>query len=115
VDQQTNTMGTVSLGLGITTVVLMFVGFCIGFIPFVSLLALFLWPLEAISATAAIATGFLGMRAAATMDGAGKGASIVGIVLGAAWYVFQLVVIGLVVVLFGFTFLLALLGAASGS
>ncbi len=90
-----NTTGNIALGTGIGVIVLQLVIFCTGMIPFVNFVNLLLFPLVLILDVVAIVTGVMGMKKAALLDGAGKGPSIAGLVIG----ILHLLFIGFLVVL----------------
>ena len=77
--EETNTTANVALGAGIGVIVLQFLSFCLGLIPFVGLiLFMVIFVLDIV----AIGAGFKGRKDAATMGGAGKTQATVGMAIG---------------------------------
>jgi hypothetical protein len=107
VEHQTNVAATVSLSAGIATVVLMVVHLCMSVVPFVSMCALLVYPLHFLSAIVALVSGIVGYRTAALMEDVGKSASITGVAISICYFVFQLVVCGLGLMLTGSMFLVS--------
>ncbi|MEO1268240.1 MAG: hypothetical protein AAFX99_09085 [Myxococcota bacterium] len=103
-----NTAATVSLLSGLGLIASFFIGMCLGFIPFIGLLALLLYPLDWILAIVAVVAGFMGIRESA-QSGEGKFESIVGMVIGFGFMILQLGLIGLVIALGGFGVVMAML------
>ena len=114
-DSRQNTAATASLVCAVSLVVCYFVGMCVGMIPFVGLLALFLMPIEWILAIVGSITGILGYRASKTMDGSGSVAGLTGAVVCGGWIILQLMVWGMVFVLFAGTLVFTLMAAVIDS
>ncbi len=95
-------MANVSLACGAGLIVLFFIGMCIGFIPFVGMLAILLYPLDWLLAIAAVITGALGIKQSAQFGGQGKGQAIAGMVMGLGFMLLQIGLIVLVFALGGF-------------
>lgn len=64
----------------------------IGFIPFVGLLSLFIYPINLILAIASVITGIIGIRRAKE-TGVGQGQAIAGTIIGSLYLLLQLVII----------------------
>lgn len=88
-NDEPNLLGNVSLGAAILLVVLYVIGMCVGLIPFVGILAIFLLPVEGILAVVAIATGALGYQRSKDLDGAGAMPSLFGAGVASAWLLLQ--------------------------
>jgi hypothetical protein len=110
VEHQTNVAATVSLAAGIATVVLMVVHLCMSVVPFVSMCALLVYPLHFLSAIVALVSGIVGYRAAALMEDVGKSASVTGVAISICYFVFQLVVCGLGLMVGGLAALVSVIG-----
>lgn len=96
---QSNPWGTVSLGLGVATWVVWFLGMCAGMIlPFLSTMA---FPVTWLMALAGLVVGVIGYRTAMVTDGSGRGASLGGLALNLAWIVLQLLIMLMLFVMFG--------------
>ncbi len=88
-DEESNVVANVSLGAGIGAVVLFFIHFIVGCIPFLGILASLLFPFEIILAIVAIVCGGIGLSTANQLEeGTGKAQSIVGLVLGLGYFLF---------------------------
>ena len=94
-EQQTNVAATVSLAAGIATVVLMVVQMCMSVVPIISMCAVLILPLHFLSAITALLSGIIGYRTAALMEDVGKSASITGIAISIAYFLFMIVMCGL--------------------
>lgn len=112
---QPNTAATVSLVCGISLVVLWIGGMCLGFVPIIGFLALFLMPIEWMVAIAGVVTGIIGYRTSKTMNGQGSGAAIAGAAISTCWLAFQLMIWASVFLIlvgtFAFTLLLVVVDA----
>lgn len=96
---QANPWALGSLGLGLATWVLWFVGFCVGaLVPFLGSAA---YPLSWATAIAGLAAGFLGYRTAMVTDGSGRASALAGIALNVSWILLQLLLIALAVLAVG--------------
>ena len=96
-----NNLALISMIAGVALAVCFVVGTCIGFIPFVGFLSLFLYPVDWILAIVALVTGILGYRQAGLCGGLGLGQSIAGMVIGGLFILMQVVVILMVLVIGG--------------
>lgn len=95
-----NQPATISLVAAITMLALSILSMCIGFIPFVGMLSLFIYPINVALAITSIITGILGIRRAAE-TGAGKGKAIAGTIIGSLYLLLQLVMIVIIVMMGG--------------
>lgn len=100
-----NTPALVSAIAAAALVVSFFIGVCIGFIPFIGLIALLLYPLDWILALVAIVAGIMGLRGVKE-TGEGQFESIIGMVVGAGFILLQLIMFGLMFALGGFGFIM---------
>jgi len=110
VEQQQNVAATVSLAAGIATVVLMVVHLCMSVLPIVSMCSLLVYPLHLVAAVTALVAGIVGYRTSAVMEDVGKSASVTGIAIAICYFLFQLVVCGLGLMVGGFAVLVSLIG-----
>ena len=94
-DQQQNTMASVSLGSAIGLVVLFCVSFCLGFIPIVSLLNLLIFPLQILLAVTGLVTGIMGLSQARALDGEGHAKALVGVIVPVLWGLLQALMIAM--------------------
>lgn len=85
-----NLLANVSLGLSVILIILWIVAMFLGCIPIVGLVALLLYPIEAILAVGAIITGFLGYQRSQDLDGSGAVQALMGGGIAACWTLFQL-------------------------
>ena len=81
----TNTMANISLGSAIGLIVLFFVSFCLGMIPFVGMLNLLIYPLEWLLVFVAIGTGTMGLIQASKLDGVGRPQALMGVTIPILW------------------------------
>ncbi len=106
-DQQSNPWSLVSLGLGVGTWFVWFVGMCLGIvIPFLSTLA---FPVTWLMALIGLVTGMIGYRTAMVQDGEGRGAALLGIALNLTWILVQVLIMVMLFVFVGGIFGIALL------
>ena len=112
-----NTTATASLVCGISLLVCWVGGMCLGFVPLVGILAIFLMPIEWMLAIAGLITGIIGYRTAKTMDGQGSGAALAGALVSGGWLAMQIVlwasVTLLLVGMFALTLLMAVVDSVS--
>ncbi|MCA9495071.1 MAG: hypothetical protein KC621_34320 [Myxococcales bacterium] len=87
-DEQSNTMATVSMAAGVAIRVLTAINFCLGFIPILNMLGFLLLPIMLIVGIAGVVTGILGFRQS-RVSSIGGGASIFGIISCLAWFVVE--------------------------
>jgi hypothetical protein len=111
-EPRSNVPATVSLVCSILLIVFYFGGMCVSMIPIIGMIVFILIPVEWILAFTALITGIVGYRTAATMDGQGYGASLVGLIISAIWMLMQFVAMLLLFFVGGTFFVLAILGAA---
>lgn len=110
-EYQQNTMARVALGAGVGAVVLQVVAMCIGCIPIISLLNVFIGPVMWILDLVAVFAGIGGMSVARA-TGEGRGAAMSGLLIGLLHILFQVVIIGGIVALYGTAILLSVIGQA---
>ena len=92
--EEKNQTANVALGAGIGVIVLQFLSFCLGLIPFVGiLLFMVIFVLDIV----AIGAGFKGRKEAEALGGAGKTQAIIGMAIG---ILHILIGLGLVAVMF---------------
>ncbi|MCB9686571.1 MAG: hypothetical protein H6738_08280 [Alphaproteobacteria bacterium] len=87
-DEQSNTMATVSMVSGVAIWVLMAINFCLGFIPILNMLGFLLMPVMFLVGIAGVVTGILGFRQS-RVSSIGGGASIFGVVSCLAWFLVE--------------------------
>jgi hypothetical protein len=97
--EQSNPWGTASLGLGLGTWVVWFLGMCMGMI--IPLLSSLTFPITWLMALAGVILGVIGYRTAMVTDGSGRGASLGGLALNLSWIVLQLVLMAIVFLMVG--------------
>jgi len=83
-----NTPATIALWTGIAVIVLLILGFCLGFIPLLNLLTILIVPLVFIGDFVAIGAGFAGLKRAKELNGLGRGSAMGGLIIGALHLLF---------------------------
>ncbi|MCB9687866.1 MAG: hypothetical protein H6738_18915 [Alphaproteobacteria bacterium] len=109
-----NHMATASLIAGLLTWLSFLVMLCISFLPVINSLASLFYPVSFLCSLLAVVLGIVGYRQGMVTD-TGRGGSILGIALGTAYILLQILLIVTLLFLFGGTLFVVLLAVLSGN
>ncbi|MCA9493844.1 MAG: hypothetical protein KC621_28130 [Myxococcales bacterium] len=109
-----NHVATASLVCGLLTWLSFLAMLCISFLPFVNTLASLFYPVSFLCSLMAVILGIVGYRQGMVTD-TGRGGSILGIALGTAYILLQILLIVTMLLLFGGTIFVVLLAVLSGN
>lgn len=109
-----NNLATGSLVFGVLTWLSFVLMMCIGFVPLLNTLSTLFYPVSFFCSLIAIVLGFVGYRQG-MVSGAGRGSSILGVALGLAYVLLQVLVLLMVLFSVGGVFLLFFVALVTGN